>query len=180
MLQNFFTPFIISSSVGDLTENDLLQALETKSTIYLFNKKVNFSFNQLIEKMAIKCYSFDVIYHLIDDIMKRIEKSPEKKIIKKKTGEVLILKIFYIKNVGYVAGFKVTSGIIKNYSQVKIIRNQEIIHEGVINSLQKEREAVRELSKGHEGALSINKYEDWKEGDIVEVYTETKVDEDKE
>lgn len=168
----FYYPLIISSGVGNITESDINTAINSNAIIYGFNVKKESGLDDLIEQFSVKIENFDVIYHLLEDLQSKIEKQKEPQKIQKKIGDLLILKIFYIKNVGTVVGFRVTNGIVKVGTMINIFRDKEKIGEGKVTSLQKDRQYVKELSKGHEGAISVDGFNDWKEEDKVEVYIE--------
>lgn len=165
----FYYPKIIYSGIGNVSEKDILLAENTSAIIYAFSVGYDSNISHLMEQLKIKLESYDVIYHLIDSVKEKIEKKKELKEVSKKIGELLILKIFYIKSVGTVIGFKVVNGLVKNNMHVEIYREGIKMGTGKIISLQKERSFVKELTKGHEGAISIHGFNDFKEDDKLNI-----------
>lgn len=170
--ETFLFPKILLGGVGELTENDINFAILSKSIIYLFNVKTptKKELLDLIEKNNVKIRNFDIIYHLLEDIKKEITEEKNKKPVLKKIGDLLILKLFHIKGTGTIVGFKVTQGVAKVGTHAKLLRNKVSIGEGTVRSLQKEKFSVKELAKGNEGALFLDGLDDFKEGDIIELF----------
>jgi translation initiation factor IF-2 len=171
---NFYFPVVLFGGIGDLTEHDLTMSMHTHAAIYLFNVKQNFTakMKEIIKKNDIKIYFFDIIYHLLEDIEAEIKEEKNKKAELKKIGEILVLKLFQIKGVGKIIGFKVTDGIIKQGATGVVLRNKIKIGEGIIKTLQKEKNACKELSKGNEGAFNMPSFQDINEGDTIQIFTE--------
>lgn len=168
----YYDPYVLSSSVGLINENDCLLAKSTNSLIYTLHVKETNQVKEIVKEHNVKVKSYDIIYKLFEDIEEQIEKERPINKIEKKIGELLILKLFPLKFKGTVAGFRVMSGSITNNSKIKLIRGKEQIYSGPIDSLQKEKESVKEVLKGHEGALFVNKFSDWKENEKIEVFIE--------
>lgn len=169
----FYKPNIIYRGVGEINANDISMASSGNAKIYSFNiKKVNDkSILSAIKENNIEIFYFDVIYSLLDHIEKNIEKEKTNIIELKKIGELEVLKIFFIKSIGQIIGFRVLNGIVKPGSVAKVYRNKEFIGKGNIKSLEKERVSVKELGKGYEGALSLNSHFDIEKSDIIEIYS---------
>jgi translation initiation factor IF-2 len=170
-LSSFYKPNIISASVGTITENDVTLAAATGSIIYAFNTKIESGVDQLIEQLKIKVLYFDVIYHLLENLEEKIKNEKKPKTTLKKIGDLLALKIFDIKGVGKIIGFRVLSGLVKQNSYVIVKRDKNKVGEGGIKGLQKDKKSVKELTKGYEGAISVDGFSDWQEQDQIEVYS---------
>jgi translation initiation factor IF-2 len=170
-MTSFYKPNIISASVGTINENDITLAATTRSIIYAFNTKIEPGIDSLVEQLKIKILYFDVIYHLLNDLEEKIKNEKKPKTILKKIGDLLALKIFDVKGIGKIVGFKVSNGIVKQNSFVVIKRDKNKIGEGGIKSLQKDKKSVKELAKGYEGAISVDGFSDWQEQDQIEIYS---------
>lgn len=170
----FYSPLIIYQGLGEITENDINMAINSHAVIYLFNvkKNINKELTDLIEKNKISVINFDVIYHMLEHIEKEIKEEKNKEAILKKIGEAVVLKLFTIKGIGQIVGFRVTQGVIKISAIAMVYRNKILIGKGIIRSLQKEKQSVKELTKGHEGAFSLPAIATFKEEDIIEIYSE--------
>jgi translation initiation factor IF-2 len=165
-----YVPVIMNASVGNILEADFDSAATSGSVVYAFGVKVDNNVKEIAEQKGVTIKHFDVIYHLLEHIESELIRKKHPVFIKKKIGELLALKIFDIKNLGIVIGFRVLSGIVKSHSEVSIIRNNHEVGSGTIKTLQKDRESVKELSKGHEGAILVDGFSDWHEQDKIEVY----------
>ncbi len=170
----YYSPVIINQSLGEITENDINMAYNSYSVIYLFNirKNINKELSDLIEKYKINIMHFDVIYHMLEHIEKEIKEEKNKEPILKKIGEVIVLKLFAIKGIGQIVGFRVLQGIIKINATAMVYRNKIFVGKGIIRSLQKEKQSVKELTKGNEGAFSLPAITTFEEQDIIEIYSE--------
>jgi translation initiation factor IF-2 len=170
----FYSPIIIHQSLGEITENDINTAINSHAVIYLFNvkKNINKELSDLIEKNKISVLHFDVIYHMLEQIEKEIKEEKNKEPVLKKIGEAIVLKLFVIKGIGQIVGFRVVQGVIKISAMAMVYRNKMLIGKGIIRSLQKEKQSVKELTKGHEGAFSLPAVATFKEEDIIEIYSE--------
>lgn len=168
----YYKPNIIIASIGDITENDIARAEFTNAVIFGFNinKIMNSSILDNIKKHNIQVLYFDVIYGLLDYLENEIKEEKNKEPELKKIGEIQVLKLFHIKTVGLIIGFKVLQGIVKIGSVGKVLSNQVFIGKGIIKSLEKEKHQVKELSKGHEGALALSGFNNVQENDIIEIY----------
>jgi translation initiation factor IF-2 len=170
----FYAPIIMHQGLDEITENDINIAINTKSVIYRFNlkKQINKEIVDLIEITKILVISFDIIYHLLEHIEKEIKEEKNKEPVLKKIGDVFVLKLFAIKNIGQIVGFKVTQGIIKVGAIAMVFRNKTLVGKGTIRSLQKEKMSVKELTKGNEGAFSLPAINNFQLEDVIEIYSE--------
>ncbi len=85
-------------------------------------------------------------------------------------GEAEVRQVYKISNVGVVAGCYVTEGRVARNAQIRLVRDGIVIHEGVMNSLQRFKDSVKEVAKGYECGIGIEKYSDIKEGDVIEAF----------
>ena len=167
----FYQPIIISESIGSVTESDVEMASITDSTIYVLNSEIISSALLLAKTKNVEIISSGIIYDLTEKIKGLLEKPKTPRTVEKKLGEVEVLKVFSIKGFGVVAGGRVLAGSIKLGSKVNVIRNkQKVFSGGIVRSLQKERQDIKEAAKGHECAFLVDKFSQWEEGDIAEIY----------
>lgn len=170
----FYKPYVIHKGIGELNANDINMAISGEAKIYAFSiKKISDKdILDLIKDNDVVIQYYDVIYALLENIEKNIEKEKTNVVELKKIGELQVLKLFSVKHVGQIIGFKVLNGIVKPGCVGKVIRNNVLICKSTIKSLEKERISVKELSKGYEGALSFNSNIIINEADIIEIYSE--------
>ncbi|MBO4682603.1 MAG: translation initiation factor IF-2, partial [Bacilli bacterium] len=111
-----------------------------------------------------------IIYALIEEIQAAMKGMLAPTMVEKITGQVEIRKLFKVSKIGTIAGCMVTDGVIKNNSLIRLMRDGVVIYEGKLGSLQREKDAVKEVKAGFECGLTIDGYNDEKEGDIIEGY----------
>ncbi|CDK30689.1 translation initiation factor IF-2 [Candidatus Babela massiliensis] len=163
---------IIYSGLSDVTESDVILAMDTKSYIYTFHVKTLPNAYNLINNNNVTVKHFDIIYNLLEDLEALSESLKPIQYISKKIGEGNVIKIFDIKSLGKVAGMHVRSGKFIREGKVVILRNNQKIGEGKIKSLQREKKSVKEVLTGFECALLVDGFEDWQIDDRIECYQE--------
>jgi translation initiation factor IF-2 len=160
----------VGASVGDINEGDIGYVDSVGAIIYGFGVKASNGAMIMAKNLGVTLNIFNIIYKLIDHLQVKLEKSKVTEVIKKKIGEVAVKKVFNIKNVGVIAGIQVKKGKIIKGCEGVVLRNGKKIGAGPIGSLQRDRNSVKEISAGYEGAFIIERFTDWQEGDIVECF----------
>ena len=163
---------IIQSSIGDVTESDVIFAEDTGALIYGFNIKVQPNAADLINKKNINVKTFDIIYKLIEEVEALLESRKPIQMITQKVGEAIVLKVFDIKNLGVIAGSIVKDGRFVRNGKVIVYRGKEKVGEGPIKSLQRERKVVKEVHTGFECGFLVDGFDGWEVDDRVECYQE--------
>jgi len=163
---------IIQSGVGDITASDVLFAVDTKAMIYGFHVKVQPNAFKKEKKNDVKIKVFDIIYKLIEDLEAQLEARKPVKMITKKIGEAIVLKVFDIKNLGIIAGSQVKEGRCSKNCKVKIYRGRAMIGEGVVKGLQRDRKTVKEVHAGFECGLLIDGFNTFEPDDRIECFEE--------
>ncbi len=169
----YYNPVVVASSIGDLVESDVAMAATTKSIVYMLHVNVGSHVLSLASEYGVEIRRFDIIYELLEDLEKFAEKARPPKMVEKKIGDVLVLKVFAIKNFGVVAGFRVLNGIVIPGTKVVVTRGkQKVFTGGTIKTLQRDRANVKEVTKGYEGAFLVDGFTDWMPEDRVEIFQE--------
>ena len=163
---------IVGANVGDINEGDIGYADSVGAAIYGFGVKLATSAASMAKNLGVQVDLFNIIYKLVDHLQAKLEKGKVVKLVKKKIGEIEVKKVFNIKNVGVIAGVQVKKGKITRGCEGVILRNGRKIGGGPISSLQRDRNAVKEIVAGYEGAFIIEGFTDWQEGDTVECFIE--------
>lgn len=163
---------IIASEIGDVNESDISLASNTKSIIYTFHVRAPKNLMPLAQTLGVDIKHFDIIYKLLEDLEAIAEAAKPVKMISKKVGEALVLKVFEIKNLGVIAGAQVKSGKFVRDGKVIVWRNKQKIGEGKIKSLERERKPVKEVQTGFECAFLVDGFDAWQVDDKVECYQE--------
>lgn len=166
---------LIHSGVGQITESDVLLASASDAIIIGFQVRPSAKAKQLAENEEIDIRTYSIIYQAIEEIKKAMEGMLSPDIIEKIIGQVEIREVFKISKVGTVAGCYVTEGKIERNSLVRVIRNGVVKHDGKLGSLKRFKDDQREVTKGYECGLQIEKFNEIIEGDYLEVYVQEEV-----
>ena len=165
---------VIHAAVGGINESDINLANASNALVIGFNTRADSNAKKLAEANSIEIRYYNIIYEIIDDVKAAMSGmlSPEKKEII--TGNVAIRQLFSVGKL-MIAGCMVTDGLIKRNSKIRLIRDSMVIHDGELSSLKRFKDDVKEVKSGYECGLSLNDYNDLKEGDILEAYEITEV-----
>jgi len=166
---------IIHAATGNINESDVLLASASKAIIIGYNTKANGKILDLAKEENVEIRSYKVIYQLTEDIKKALAGMLEPTVREKYLGRAEVRRIFNIPRVGVVAGCYVLDGKITRNAEVKVIRNSELIHKGRIASLKHLKNNVTEVTKEYECGLSLEKFKEIQEGDIIEAFITEKV-----
>ncbi|QJC31742.1 translation initiation factor IF-2 [Enterobacteriaceae endosymbiont of Donacia tomentosa] len=163
---------IISFGVGDINETDISLAHAVKNNVIIiaFNIKANNIAKTIIKSENIKVWYFSIIYNLIENVQKYMKKIIIPKYVSKILGLAEVRNIFTFPKIGIIAGCNVINGIIKRNNSIKLLRNNIIVYEGVLESLRRFKENVNEVRNGMECGISIKNYNDIHIGDKIEVF----------
>ncbi|MBD5423379.1 MAG: translation initiation factor IF-2 [Mycoplasma sp.] len=161
---------IIRYSSGAVTNSDILLAKASDAIIFVFNLKVDANVRNQASQEKIVIKTSSIIYEIIEEVEKIIKSfgAPEYKEVK--VGEAIIQKVFFYSKVGNIAGCLATNGTIKINTKMKLLRNNKVIHEGILESLQHGKDSIKKQEKGKEFGTHIKGFDDIREGDIIETY----------
>jgi len=163
---------ILSSGIGDITENDvvLASAGENKAIILGFNVKETPDAKRKAKQEGIEVKIYNIIYELIDDIKEKLSEMLSPEIVEEYTGKAEVRAIFPTKTGDKVAGCMVMDGAVHNDDYAKVIRDSEVIYEGKISSLKRFKDDVKEVTKGNDCGIMIEGFNDFKEYDMLETF----------
>ena len=161
---------VIRGAVGGITESDVVLAQASNAIIIGFNVRGNNKVVDIAKEYNVEIRLYDIIYKVVEDMEKAMKGMLEPIYEEKVTGTVEIRQLFKFSKVGMIAGCHVTSGTIKNNDKARLVRDGIVIYNGSIKSLQHEKDQVKEMTKDHDCGLTLENFQDYKEGDIVEVY----------
>jgi translation initiation factor IF-2 len=161
---------IVHAAVGGISESDINLAIASKAVVIGFNVRADSGARKLAEQNGIDIRYYNIIYEAVDDVKAAMSGllSPDKK--EEMLGLVEIRQVFRISKVGAIAGCMVLSGTVKRGSQVRLLRDNVVIHTGELDSLKRFKDDVREVKEGFECGLSLKNFNDIKEGDQLEVF----------
>ena len=160
----------IHSAVGAVTESDVQLAKAAKAIIIAFNVRPSISAKDMAEKDGVEIKQYSVIYNAIEDVEAAMKGMLDPVYEEKVIGNVEVRQTFKVSSIGTIAGAYVLDGKVERNAGVRIIRENVVIHEGKLASLKRFKDDVKEVTKGFECGIQIEKYNDIKEGDIIEVY----------
>ncbi|MGN0992350.1 MAG: translation initiation factor IF-2 [Bacilli bacterium] len=161
---------VIRSGVGTITESDIVLANASNAIIIGFNVRPNSKTVSLAKEYGVDIRLHNVIYKIVEELEDAILGMLDPEYEEKVLGNAEVRQLFKFSKVGTIAGSYVTEGIIKNGDKVRLIRDGIVIYDGTIASLQRGKDKASEVKKGIECGITIENFNDIKEGDIIEVY----------
>lgn len=162
---------VIRSGIGAISESDVVLASASNAFIIGFNVVASNNAKDIAKDNNIDIRLYTIIYKLVEDIEAAINGMLDPEYEEKVLGSAEVRKIFKFSKIGNIAGCYITSGIVKNGAIARVIRDGVVIaSDEVIASLQREKDTVKEVKKGFECGITLEKFNDFKEGDTIEAY----------
>jgi translation initiation factor IF-2 len=161
---------ILHAAVGSLTESDVMLASASLARVVGFNVRPEPQVRRLAELQGVDVRLYRVIYEVLDDVKKLASGLVAPEMVEVILGRADVRKVFSISRVGTIAGSYVSTGRIQRGARARLIRDGVVVHEGVIGSLRRFKEDVREVSEGYECGIGFERYNDVKEGDVIEAF----------
>ncbi|MBQ8902448.1 MAG: translation initiation factor IF-2 [Bacilli bacterium] len=161
---------VIRSGIGTITESDVVLANASNAIIIGFNVVPSNITKEIAKEYNVDIRLYTIIYKLVEEMELAIQGMLDPEYEEKVIGNVEIRKIFKFSKIGNIAGCYVTDGMVKNGASVRVVRDGIIIQEDKISSLQKGKDTVKEMKKGYECGITLDTFNDIKEGDMLEVY----------
>lgn len=161
---------VIRSTVGAITESDIVLASASNAIIIGFNIRPNNSIKDYAKEQGVEIRLYDIIYKAVEDMENAMQGLLDPTYVEKVTGSAEVRQLFKFSKVGVIAGSYVLDGVIKSNSEARIIRDSKVIYDGEIGSLQREKDSVKEVKKGLECGITVTNFNDIKVGDIIEAY----------
>lgn len=161
---------VIRSSVGAITESDIVLAKASNALIIGFNVRPQNSIREYAKDNGVEIRLYNIIYKAVEEMEAAMKGMLDPIFEEKVIGSAEIRKLFKFSKVGIIAGSYVVDGIIKNNAKARVIRDSVVIYDGNINSLQREKDSVKEVKKGLECGITVENFSDLKVGDIIEAY----------
>ena len=161
---------VIHGSVGGITESDILLAAASNAIVIGFNVRPESKGAALAAKEGVDVRLYTIIYEAVADVRAAMEGMLEPTYREQTQARVEVRRIFNIAGVGTIAGCYVNEGKISRGNSVRLLRDQVVVHEGKLASLKRFKDDVREVSAGYECGLSLEGFQDLKQGDVVEAF----------
>ena len=166
---------VVHSGVGTINESDVMLAETSNAIIIGFNVRPTTAVTNQAAAADVEIRLYRVIYDIIDDIQDAMKGMLDPEYKEEVLGKAVVRDTFKVPNLGIVAGCYVNEGIVKRNAQIRLVRDGIVIHEGVISSLRRFKDDVREVAAGYECGLGIEKYNDIKPDDVIECFNMVEV-----
>ncbi|KZK73645.1 MAG: translation initiation factor IF-2 [Pelodictyon luteolum] len=161
---------IIHQGVGQITETDVLLAAASDAIIIGFRVRPNVNAKKLAEKEDLDVRFYSVIYHVLEDVEKALEGMLSPELHEESLGSLEIRQVFRVPKVGNVGGCHVLEGKILRDAKVRLLRDGVQIYDGMLDTLRRFKDDVKEVDAGYECGVGLKNYDDIKVGDVVEAY----------
>ncbi len=161
---------VLYSGVGAITESDVTLAEAAGAAIIGFNVRAHKEAREAADRAGIEIRYYDIIYNLVDDVKQAMSGMLAPTLRETKLGDATILEIFKVSKVGNVAGCRVTDGVVERGANVRLIRDNVVVHQGKLSQLKRFKDDAREVVAGQECGMAFENYQDMKVGDTIECY----------
>jgi translation initiation factor IF-2 len=161
---------ILHAGVGGISESDVTLAEGFNAAIIGFNVRAHKEAASLAKRNGIEIRYYNIIYDLVDDVKKAMSGLLAPTLRETMLGNALVLEVFNISKVGKIAGCRVTDGTVERGANVRLIRDNVVIHEGKLGQLKRFKDDAKEVTSGQECGMSFESYQDMRAGDIIECY----------
>jgi translation initiation factor IF-2 len=161
---------VLLSGVGGITESDVTLAQASGAIVIGFNVRAHKEAREAAQQSGTEIRYYNIIYDLVDDVKAAMSGLLAPTLRETMLGTALMLEIFNISKFGKIAGSRVTDGKIERGANVRLIRDDVVIHEGRLSTLKRFKDDVKEVISGQECGVSFENYQDMRAGDVVECY----------
>lgn len=161
---------IVHSAVGAVNETDVMLAATSGAIIICFNVRPDSKAKAAAEAQKVDIRRYDIIYDAIEDISKAIKGMLAPKFRENIIGQVEVRNIFKASGVGTIAGCYVTDGKVQRNAKFRLYRDNILVHDGEIATLKRFKDDVKEVAQGYECGITLQNFNDIKEGDIFEIF----------
>ena len=161
---------VVRGAVGGITESDIVLASASNAIVIGFNVRASGKTVDTAKEYGISIKTYDIIYKAVEEMEAAMKGMLEPIYEEKVTGTLEIRQIFKFSKVGLIAGCHVTSGIVKNNQKARILRDDVVVYNGSVKTLQHEKDQVKEVKKDMDCGITLENCQHYKENDIIEIY----------
>ena len=161
---------VIHAGAGGINESDITLAEASGAAVIGFNVRANKEAREAAERSGTEIRYYNIIYDLVDDVKQAMSGLLAPTLREERLGEARILQVFGVSKIGKVAGCLVQDGRVERGANVRLIRDNVVIHEGKLSTLKRFKDEVKEVPSGQECGMAFENYQDMREGDIIECY----------
>ena len=161
---------VVHKSVGMVSESDVLLAAASSAVIIGFHVQISSNAKLLARQEGVDIRSYNVIYNAVEEVTLALEGLLEPEKVEENLGKAIVQEAFKIPKIGFIAGSKVLEGTIVRNAKARVIREDEEIADGEINSLKHLKDDAKEMREGFECGIGLDNFSKFKEGDIIVCY----------
>jgi translation initiation factor IF-2 len=161
---------VIHGGVGAITEGDVTFAAAANAIVIGFNVRPDLNAKRMAERENVDIQLYRVIYNIIEDVQKAMEGMLDPEFNEVISGRAEVRMVYKVPKVGNIAGCYIVEGKINRNNEIRLLRDNIVIHEGKIESLKRFKDDIREVAEGFECGVGIANFNDIKEGDIIEAF----------
>ena len=161
---------VLHAGVGGISESDVTLAEASGVPIIAFNVRANKEEREAAERAGIEIRYYNIIYDLVDDVKKAMSGLLPPTLRETMLGNAQILEVFKVSKVGNIAGCRVTDGTVERGANVRLIRDNVVVHEGKLSQLKRFKDDVKDVGAGMECGMAFENYQDMRQGDVIECY----------
>ena len=161
---------VVHAGVGGISESDISLAEASNAAVIGFNVRAHKEARDAAERAGIEIRYYNIIYNLVDDVKAAMSGLLAPTLRETMLGNAMILEVFDISKVGKVAGCRVTDGNVERGANVRLIRDNVVVHEGKLSTLKRFKDEVKEVAAGQECGMAFENYQDMRAGDVIECY----------
>ncbi len=161
---------ILHQETGNISESDVMLATASDAIVIGFAVEADNAAERLAEKEGVSIRSYTIIYRLIEDVDKAIKGMLAPELVEKNIGRAKVLATFAVSRFKVAAGCRVIDGEIRRNGRMRVIRKDQVLFEGEIGSLKREKDDVREVREGFECGIALKNFHEFEEGDLLECY----------
>jgi translation initiation factor IF-2 len=162
---------IIHTATGIITESDVMLALASKGIVIGFSSRPDTGARRLAETERVDIRYYEIIYELIDDVTKAVQGMLEPVYVEVVEGNVEVRQVFRVRG-GRIAGCYVREGVATRGASARLLRGDEVVHTSRVASLRRFKDDVKEVQAGYECGVSLEGFQDFQEGDVIELYSQ--------
>ncbi len=161
---------VVHAGVGGISESDISLAEASGAAVIGFNVRAHKEAREASERTGVEIRYYNIIYNLVDDVKGAMSGLLAPTLRETMLGNALILEVFDISKVGKVAGCRITDGRVERGANVRLIRDNVVVHEGKLSTLKRFKDEVKEVDAGQECGMAFENYQDMRAGDVIECY----------
>lgn len=161
---------VLHAEAGNVTESDVMLAAASNAIVLGFDVDADQGARRAAESEGVSIRLYNIIYRLIEDVEKALKGMLEPEMVEKVIGKANVLAIFKVSKGGIAAGCRIASGEVRRNAQVRVVRNNQVVHTGEVLSIKREKEEVRDVREGMECGITVRNFEAFEVGDVIESF----------